>query len=178
MLLSKIYFRIRCFLKIILYKIYFGPRLKIGFDSHFRKNFGLSIEHGAKVEIGRHTSFNRNCSVNALRLIKIGDYVMFGENVKLYDHNHAYQVQDDMCHPGIYKYKGYTYGSIIIEDNVWIGSNVTILKNVTIGKNSVIGANCLLYKSIPEGSLVKSNVAFTLEPIRIMNIDSRIGAEG
>jgi len=37
--------------------------------------------------------------------------------------------------------KLFSKGSVILEDNVWIGEGVTILPNVLIGRNNIIGAN-------------------------------------
>ena len=44
-------------------------------------------------------------------------------------------------------------------------SNVTILKGVTIGNNVVIGANCLIYKDIPDNSIVKLHSENIIERI-------------
>jgi acetyltransferase-like isoleucine patch superfamily enzyme len=102
--------------------------------------------------IGERTFFNNHCSVNCLGYIKIGENVMFGEGVKIYDHNHAYSYKDLVLN--VEKDK-FTIGKVIIGSNTWIGSNVTILNNVEIGENVIIGANCLIYKSVPSNSIVK-----------------------
>lgn len=83
---------------------------------------------------------------------------MFGENVKLYDHNHRFT--DKQIN---FKDQGFKVGSIKIGDNCWIGSNVTILCNVSIGDNVVIGANCLIYKSIPSNTVVKNKNDLLIE---------------
>ena len=49
-------------------------------------------------------------------------------------------------------YKDKTY-SIVICDDVWIGSNVIILPNINIGKGSIIGAGSVVTKNIPEYSV-------------------------
>ena len=79
----------------------------------------------------------------------IGDHCIFGENVKIYDHNHKY---NDLSMP-IGK-QGFSSKEIVIEDNCWIASNVIILKGVHIGANSVIGAGVIVYKDVPENSVV------------------------
>lgn len=43
--------------------------------------------------------------------------------------------------------------SIVVEDEVWIGTNVTILPGVTIGKNSIIGAGALVLKDVEPNSI-------------------------
>ncbi len=103
--------------------------------------------------------FNNYCSVNCLGNIEIGENTLFGEGVKLYDHNHLRSYED-----GILKIDRYAFdiGRIKIGKNCWIGSNVTILKDVEIGDNVIIGANNLLFKNIPANTIVRANTAFTL----------------
>lgn len=107
------------------------------------------LEDEARVEIGG-AFFNRGCSLNAHKLIRIGNNCIFGENVKIYDHNHLYNRIDIPI-----SQQGFSEGEVVIGDNCWIGSNVTILKGVTIGDNVVIGANCLIYKDVPSNAVVK-----------------------
>lgn len=45
-------------------------------------------------------------------------------------------------------------GSVVIEDNVWIGDKVSILSGVTIGKGSIIGCNAFVTKDVPPYSVV------------------------
>lgn len=95
--------------------------------------------------------FNNNCSVNCLHKIEIGENTIFGESVKIYDHNHLFLDSNVLV-----KSQGYSYGEIKIGKNCWVGSNVMILKGVTIGDNSVIGAGCVIYKNVPPNSIVKN----------------------
>ena len=44
-------------------------------------------------------------------------------------------------------------GTIIIEDDAWLGANVIILPNVRIGKCSVIGTGSVVTKDIPPYSI-------------------------
>ena len=101
------------------------------------------------VKISDNVFFNNYCSVCALNEITIGEGTIFGENVKIYDHNHIYSNPDVLI-----KKQGYTSAPIHIGKHCWIGSNVTILKGVTIGDNSVIGAGCVIYKNVPANSIV------------------------
>ena len=47
-----------------------------------------------------------------------------------------------------------TKGSIIIEDNVWIGEGAVVLGGVSIGKNSIIAAHAVVTKDVPQYSIV------------------------
>lgn len=78
-----------------------------------------------------------------MECISIGDDVIIGENVKIYDHNHVFGGDSQV----VEKHKFKT-SPIKIGDNVWIGSNVTILKGVTIGDRSIISAGSVINKDV------------------------------
>lgn len=50
--------------------------------------------------------------------------------------------------------QGFTFAPVVIGKHCWIASNVTILKGVHIGDNSVIGAGCVVYKDVPDNTVV------------------------
>ena len=142
--LFKVYCHIIALLCKIYYRIVFGSRFYSGRNFQFRKGFTLLIDKKGKVKIGDDVFFNNYCTICILEELTIGDGTIFGENVKIYDHNHIY-LNPDMP----IKQQGYTLAPIHIGKHCWIGSNVTILKGVTIGDNSVIGAGCVVYKDVP-----------------------------
>lgn len=144
-----IYFHIICIVKNLVYKILYGGNYHFYWDLSFRKGFSLVILDGGKIDIGENVFFNNYCSVCAINSITIGNGTIFGENVKLYDHNHIYS---DPNLP--IKKQGYTSAPVTIGHHCWIGSNVVILKGVTIGDNCVIGAGCIVYKDVPAGCVV------------------------
>lgn len=141
--------KINSLLTRLFYKLRYGKKLRISKLAKFRGKFYLFKEKNGRINIG-NVFFNRNCSINIHSSIDIGDNTIFGENVKIYDHNH---VHDDLNVP-ISK-QGFISKGVVIGCNCWIGSNVVILKGVNIGDNCIIGANCLIYHDIPENSIVK-----------------------
>lgn len=105
---------------------------------------------GGQINIGKNVFFNNDCSINVEdTFVKIDDGTIFGEGVKLYDHNHCYK---DITRP--IKDQGYSCSPISIGKHCWIGSNVLILKGVTIGDNSVIGAGCVIYKDVAANTVI------------------------
>ncbi|MDU3891679.1 MAG: acyltransferase [Lactococcus lactis] len=112
----------------------------------------MLVEKSGKVIIGNHVFFNNFCSINAMLSVTIDDDCIFGENVKIYDHNHCYQDRSQSI-----KRQGFSTAAIQIGRNCWIGSQVTILKGVTIGDNSIIGAGVVVYQDVPENSIILSN---------------------
>lgn len=158
MLILKIYYHIIAIIKKFFYKIIYGKHIKFGKRVTFRRGFSLTIEDGAFVEIGEATFFNNYCSINARENIKIGDNCLFGENVKIYDHNHVFKYKDKLK-----KDQGFKKGEVNIGNNCWIGSNVVILKGSSIGENSVIGACELIKEEIPNDKIVINKCSENIE---------------
>lgn len=130
-------------LKKCFWKLLFKDRLIIGKKTFFYPGCHIMIEKNGKVEIGDSCFFNRNCSITSLGKIKIGNDSIFGENVKIYDHNHNFSHGKDP-----FRKQGYSIDSVVIGNNVWIGSDVIILPGVVIGNNVVIGAGSIITKNI------------------------------
>ena len=145
-----------------------GNAFRIGNYSHFSIHPSASLLINNRVNLRNYCNFvlgenatvileenvfmNNYCSINALERIEIGENTLFGEGVKLYDHNHEYNEQSVEHH----KFKS---SPIKIGKNCWLGSNVTVLKGVTIGDNVIIGAGCVIYKDVAAGTIVKLNQA-------------------
>lgn len=134
--------------------------LRIGSGSAFRQRCVLTLEEEGALTIGANNFFNNNCSISCLGQITIGNDNLFGENVKLYDHNHEFRNADRLVRD-----QGFNVGKIIIGDNCWFGSNCVILNNVIVGDNVVVGANVVVYKSIPANSLVRLESTITVRPL-------------
>lgn len=124
----------------------YGSRFQMPLNCTFRSGFHLVIEESGRI-IGDNCFFNNYCTLATINLIKIGEGTLFGENVKVYDHNHCYK---DTTTP--FKNQGYTSAPIKIGKHCWIASNVVILKGVTIGDICCIGAGCVVYKDVPSGT--------------------------
>lgn len=124
---------------------------KVTIKNNFRSRNGLKlITRGtAQLSIGENVFMNANCSINCLERINIGNNVLFGENVLLYDHNHNYSDKSKLIGS-----QGYSTSEIKIGDNCWIGSNVVILKGAVIGHNTVIGAGVVVRGTVSDNSII------------------------
>lgn len=156
-LLKKICDRLYSETTKIKLKLIYGNRFIFGDNLYVRSKFKLTIDDG-EVLIRDNVFFNGDCSINCLSRVYIGNDCMFGEGVKLYDHNHGYKESNKLM-----REQKMSKASIRIGNNCWIGSNVTILKNIEIGDNTIIGANCVIYKSIPSNSIVKCGQQLIIE---------------
>lgn len=147
MIIYKVWYHLVSFIKVMWFKILWQGKFCVGENLQFRKGFTLLIMSEGRVKIGDDVFFNNYCSVCSMNNVSIGTGTIFGENVKIYDHNHIYT---DTVLP--IKKQGYTSAPIYIGVHCWIGSNVTILKGVKIGDNCVIGAGCVIYKDVPSNT--------------------------
>lgn len=149
MLFLKMYYHIMAIMKKIFYKIIYGKHIKFGKKVTFRKGFSLVIEDGAFVTIGDGCFFNNYCSINAKEGINIGNNCLFGENVKIYDHNHVFKYKNELI-----KQQGFKSKKIEIGSNCWFGSNAIILKGVNIGNNCVIQANSIVNYEVESNTII------------------------
>lgn len=159
MLLYKIFFHIAAVIQHIWFKLIYGKSIVFGKKVTWRKRFNLAIESEAKVEIGENCFFNNDCSINAMHQVTIGADTLFGENVKIYDHNHKFNRTKNVAD------QGYSVGEVSIGRNCWICSNVTILKGTRIEDGCVIGAGCVISGLIPANTIVRPSKAYTMDKI-------------
>ena len=117
---------------------------------------GLSIPCPGNVWIGHDVSLNEFVILNACNdgEIRIGDHSLIGPFVLMRAADHVF---DDI--QTRINLQGHRAGSIVLEEDCWIGGHVTITRNVTIGKGSVIGANSVVTKDIPPYSVAVGNPA-------------------
>lgn len=138
----------------------FYPKSKItlGNNINLRNSCNMFVKNEAQLSIGANVFFNNCCSINCLDKIEIGENTLFGENVKLYDHNHQYSSN------GV-EHQKFNTAPIKIGKNCWLGSNVIVLKGVNIGDNSIIGAGCIIHKDIPANSIIINKQEHIIRPI-------------
>ena len=86
--------------------------------------------------------------------VRIGNDVMFAQNVVLSGLNHGYK--DINVPPSLQKT---TTSEVVVEDDVWIGANAVVTAGTTIGKHSVVAAGAVVTKSIPSFSVAVGNPA-------------------
>ena len=159
MSLVKAYYHIHAFWVKLFWKINYGSKLNIGEKTTFRRNFTIAVEDMGVVRIGTSCFFNHDCSISCRGTVEIGNGTLFGENVKIYDHNHRFAKTAPI------KEQGYSIGKIQIGDHWWIGSNVTFLKGAQVGNGCVIGTGCIIDGLIPENTIVTMRPQYCIRPV-------------
>lgn len=128
--------------------------VQIGHHTSFDRNLWLhcggtpgNYDHGF-VHIGSHSYIGCNAVLGAGGGISIGDNVLIGQHVSFHAENHAFSDTSRLIRD-----QGVTYEGIVVESNVWVASRAIVLDGVTIGTGSVVGAGAVVTKSIPPYSL-------------------------
>lgn len=165
-----IYPEILGFLKLLFYKLAFGkgvvihgfPRFSCKSDIRLRKSCRIELWDKCHITdhitlrlagkgtliVGSEACIGQQTIITCRDRIEIGNNVMIGPNVTMYDHDH------DFRKPGLMNSHDFVTAPIIIEDNVWLGSGVTVLKGVRIGTGSVIASGTLVTKDVPANTIV------------------------
>lgn len=107
-------------------KIIFGKNVEL------RENVIINVSDGGTIEIGDRVFLNDGCMINSREKIVIGADTMFGQCVKMYDHDHDYRSNNFKS--------DFKCGEILIGGRVWVCSDSIILRGCTVGENAVIAA--------------------------------------
>jgi acetyltransferase-like isoleucine patch superfamily enzyme len=119
------------------------------------KGSRIFVDKGSELVIGNNTFITGRALITVKNRISIGSNCALSWNITMIDDDYHTLKTDEKSNS--------RDGSIIIDDNVWIGCNVTILKNVSISSNVVIAANSVVTKSVSE-----SNVLVAGNPARVI----------
>jgi len=125
--------------------------IKIGNNVSFGPMTQVYAEGTDKlIEIGNNVSANVNVMLNADNggSIKIGDNVLIGPNAVLRASNHVFSKRETI------RSQGHKAGSIVIEEDVWLGANVVVVADVVIAKGAVVGAGAVVTKNVGEYRIV------------------------
>ena len=117
----------------------------LGEKCTFQKNISIRVRDKASFYCGNNFASNNGTIITCRKKIHIGNNVLLGPNVMIFDNDHNYSSKD----------MGNTYKSdeIYIGDNVWIGANSIILKGSKIEKNAVIGAGSIVNCEVKENTV-------------------------
>lgn len=108
----------------------------------------LSVPYGS-IRIGNNCSINYFCFLGGHGGITIGDGVRIAPGAKIFAFEHIHERTDVPIHK-----QGIEPKSVIIEDDVWIGSNAIITGGVTLGKGSIVAAGAVVTKSVAPYTIV------------------------
>jgi len=145
-------------------QLYWKRKLrKSGKNLQIRK--GSGIGHPNLIDVGANFILGNNSLItaNSSNGIFIGNDVGIARNVLIHSANHSFEdidipiMQQKIVTPKI-NYKNKIY-SVIIENNVWIGSQSVILPGTFLGSGCVISSGSIVSGNFPENSVIMGNPA-------------------
>ena len=99
--------------------------------------------------IGDNVFLNTNVQISAsVGTVKIGNDVLIGPNVVILAADHG------LSSTSLIRTQKNVSGTVIIEDDVWIGASAVILKDVRLGKGCVVAAGAVVTKDTEPYSIV------------------------
>lgn len=139
-----------------------SSEIKIGRNFSSQSGFGLStfcfknnssiktFKPGSLVKIGDDVELNGTSILCRSTSVTLGSRVMVAPNCIITDSD--FHLVDPIERRNNKKLLD---GSVVIEDDVWIGMNCTILKGSRLGKNSVISAGSVVSGVVPNNCVWK-----------------------
>jgi acetyltransferase-like isoleucine patch superfamily enzyme len=104
----------------------------------------------APITIGDRCVISSQCQLSSAGGIVLGKSVMVGG--QSYIGGGRYHTEDrsiPIMDQGLY-----SFGPVVIEDDVWMGAGVTVLDGVRIGTGSVIGSGAVIREDVPPYTVV------------------------
>lgn len=103
-------------------------------------SYGTTIEINSNAELeSGYFTVNSNSVLVVNQAMTVGDDVMLGRNVVIYDSDfHSLNSKENVSE------------LVVIGDHVWIATNSIVLKGVHIGNGSVIAAGAIVSEDVPE----------------------------
>ena len=147
-----------CFISYPVNLIYNTQCFKTGKNVFIEKMVVLTAWKSSRgrvdpeVYIGENTYLGDFFRLSCVNKIHIGDNVLIGRLVSIWDNNHGNTDLKNLKKPPL-KRNVYSKGPVIIGNNVWIGDKASIMPGVTIGEGAVIGSNAVVTKDIPPYSV-------------------------
>lgn len=123
----------------------------------FVANEGCRFNFANNIEIGENVSWNAGCYIDAKGGVKLGDFSMLTEYVKIFTHSHS--EGDHMVRE---------YNGVEIGDYAKVYTAATILPGVKLGRGAIVATGAIVTKSVDEFTLVGGIPA---KPMRKRNFD-------
>ncbi len=134
---------------VVIFQSPGGGEVRLKERAHIYDNNYIQTGSGGSISIGCNSHIHPRCQLSAYKSdIIIGDEVQIAPNCAFYPYNHG--VAPDRL---IQEQPLTSRGSIVIEDDAWLGFGVIVLDGVRIGKGAVVGAGSIVSSDIPDGTI-------------------------
>lgn len=125
--------------------------------------FAVRYTDQPTLRIGNYVGIGDQCSFAVGREITIGNNVMMGTNIDVFD-TPGHPTDPALRLAGSLRLTGAPalqedVRAVHIEDNVWVGSGVTIFPGVTLGEGCVVARGSIVMSSVPPYVVVAGSPA-------------------
>ncbi len=141
-------------------KIYLGNNVTLHAVSTFS---ACKVYEAPVLRIGNNVYTGYQTGIAVGNEVTIGNNVLMGNRISIFGYD---------LHPvdPILRRKGESpdkedIKTVVIKDDVWVGSNVTILKGVEIGEAAVVAAGSVVTDDVPPFVIVAGNPATIVKKI-------------
>ena len=126
-----------------------GGSVELGDRVYLHNDTCIQTGDGGSLKIGSDTHIQPRCQFSAYKgLIQIGSGVQIASNCAFYLYDHDIAPDEP-----IKNQSSSTKGSIIVDNDVWLGHGAVVLDGVRIGKGAVIGSGAVVSRDIPDGAI-------------------------
>lgn len=148
---------------------------KVSIGNNFRAGERLKLRtfdcwegstYTPEITIGNNVNIETDCHISAINKVSIGDNVLIASFVYISDHSHGDVNAMDGWMDAPLRRPLFSKGSVVIEDDVWLGEKVTVMPGVHIGRGAVIGANSVVTKDIPAYAIAVGSPARVIKMLK------------
>lgn len=111
----------------------------------FKDRQSLNIHSGGRLVIGKDSVITQK------HLFDMSGSILIGENVVIGGENSLFYTHSYDC------FRNFSYGNIILQNDIYIGAKVLCLPGVKIASSIVIGAGAVISKSLLESGIYVGN---------------------
>jgi acetyltransferase-like isoleucine patch superfamily enzyme len=131
----------------------------------------LECLEGGRIEIGDGSGLS-GAVLSSRSQVRIGECVKIGGNVRIFDHD-FHSLNSDTRRDGMLDSCDVRTASVMIGNDVFIGTNAMVLKGVRIGDQAIVAAGSVVTRAIPSNEIWGGNPAKLIRKIELEQNNDR-----
>lgn len=120
----------------------------------------VEIRNWSKLALGSNVSIHRDCYIDAIGGVRIGNDVSIAHASSILSFEHGWEDEDKAIRDNPVK-----LSPVVVENDVWIGCGCRVLAGVHLGSRSIIAAGAVVTKDVPPRTIAGGVPARPLKSI-------------